>query len=128
MGGHAPKFVKVTWEFFYIKHSLNSGSPKISNFNFFFFHFNVSAMFWPELAFWINSIKAGVRHHFFYKILFGVTSASVKTVPFCDLSRPHVTFVDLRWPQLNLYDLSRLKMTSCDLIRPLVTSFDLLWP
>ena len=53
-------------------------------------------MFWPELAFCLNSIKAGVRHHFFDKILFGVTSASVKTVPFCDLSRPHVTFVDLR--------------------------------
>ena len=96
MGGHAPKFVKVTWLFFYIKNSLNAGSPKIFNFKYFSPLFNVSAMFWPELAFGINSIKAGVRHHFFDKILFGVTSASVKTVPFCDLSRPHVTFVDLR--------------------------------
>ena len=63
-GGNAPKFVKVTWPFFYIKNSLNSGSFKICNLNFFCSLHGVSAVFWPELPCRINSVKAGVRHQF----------------------------------------------------------------
>ena len=37
MGGHAEKFVKVTWPFFYIKNSPNSGSFKICYLKIFLF-------------------------------------------------------------------------------------------